>query len=248
MAASRDRIVEFCKHFLNVSDFRDWCSNGLQVEGAPQVKRIAAGVSLSIRLIEEAVAKGADTLLVHHGLFGKDLEGPAVQGITRRRLKLLLEHDMNLLGFHLPLDAHPRIGNNIGLCKLLGVAKRKPLDVGFQGELARAVRLPRWVATIDQKLRTKSQVLASGPKLVKRVAVISGGASPSFQMAASAGCDTLLCGDLRENVVRGAEELHLNVINAGHYNTEKLGVINLSRLLAQRFGVQAEFIDVPCEI
>lgn len=247
--AKRDKIVDFCKKYLNVDSFKDYCQNGMQVEGAVDVNMITCGVSLSEKLICAAIKNRSEMIVVHHGIFGDNIgQPPVIKGVIKKRLKLLLGHDITLCGFHLPLDAHPQIGNNISICKFLGIKALKPCDVGFIGSLPRAMQIGAFIKLVDSKLQTESQFITAGPKVVKKVAVISGGASSYYQEVASRGADTFLCGDLKESVVRGVEEAGLNLINAGHYNSERFGVQNLGKLLAKKFGIQAEFVDVPCEI
>jgi dinuclear metal center YbgI/SA1388 family protein len=248
-SVDRNKIVGFCEEYLKVKDFHDYCVNGLQVEGVESVEKIVTGVSLSKKLIEAAIAKKAQMLLVHHGIF-KDLIGdpPTVKGYIKNRLKLILENNISLLGFHLPLDAHPIIGNNICLCRLLGVKNTKPLDVGYIGELSGTKDFKILVKEVDKKLNVKSFALAFGPKKIKKIAIISGGASPDFEIAKEAGADVFICGDMREQIPSASEEVGISIINAGHYNTEKLGIENLGKLIAKKFKVSAEFVDVPNEI
>lgn len=247
--ASRDSIVKFCRDYLKVKDFDDYCENGLQVQGQSSVSKIITGVSLSEQLIMAAVKKKAQMIMVHHGIFGKAIpQPPVIKGVIRNRLKLLLENDISLCGFHLPLDAHPVIGNNASLCRLLNIKKPKLVFVGCVGELERAEELKVWVNKVEKKLSCSCDVIPGGSSKVKRIAVISGGASEYFEQAKDVGADTLLCGEIKESVVRAAEEAGINLINAGHYNTEKLGIYNLGNLVAKKFKVSAEFVDVPCSI
>jgi len=250
MKVSRKKIVGFCEEYLKVGKFEDHCVNGLQVQGAEQVGKIITGVSLSRKLIEAALSKNAQMIMVHHGLFDSQVKKPPrITGFLKDRLRLLLENDLNLCGFHLPLDAHPKIGNNISLCRLLGVEKdRRPYDIGFIGGLKNEMSFAGFVGLVNKKLGVRAYALNAGPKRVKRVAVVSGGASPWFQGAVEAGADTFLCGEIQEPVVRAAEELEANFISAGHYNTEKLGIQNLGKLLAGKFKVEVVFVDIPCEI
>lgn len=249
MISSRNQIIKYCEEYLKVKDFQDYCCNGLQVEGKREVKKIITGVSFSERLIKEAIKRKADMIMVHHGIFNDAIGSPAViKGFTKNRLKLLLENDINLAGFHLPLDAHPLIGNNISLCRLLGVKNPKPFDIGFMGEIDKTVSFKDFQKIVDKKLGVRSDVIAAGNKQTKKVAIISGGASPEFILAAELGADTYICGDIRESVVRAIEETGINFINAGHYNTEKLGIQNLGELVSKKFRVKVEFVDVPCEI
>jgi dinuclear metal center YbgI/SA1388 family protein len=249
MQVHRDVIVRFCEQFLKADQFQDFCKNGIQVEGCDQVERIITGVSFSRPLIEAAIQRKAHMIIVHHGIFGSQYGNPPViKGFNRERLKLLLANDISLCGFHLPLDAHPEIGNNISLCRLLGVAKTKPFGVGFIGELRKPVDFKIWLKTVEQKLGVNAFAIAAGPAKSRRVAIISGGASPEYKMAAELDADTFLCGDIREEHVRSIEETGINFINAGHYNTEKLGVQNLGRLIAREFKVSVEFVDIACSI
>jgi dinuclear metal center YbgI/SA1388 family protein len=246
---NRDKIVQFCEEYLKVKDFEDYCVNGLQVEGKAEVKKIVAGVSLSQKLLKAAIAKKADMVLVHHGIFKDQLGAvPAIKGSLRNRLALILKNDINLCGFHLPLDAHPEIGNNISLCKLLGLRKIKPFDIGFVGELEKGIEFDRFVRIVDSKIGTKSYAIQAGAKKVKKIGIVSGGASKYYAGAAGMGADTFICGDIVERVVSEVEEMEMNFINAGHYNTEKLGIQNLARLLAKKFKISAEFVDIPNEI
>ena len=248
-SASRDEIVKFCSDYLSVKDFEDYCHNGLQVEGAAKVTKIVCGVSWSKKLVQHAIDTKAEMVLVHHGLFGDMLgKPPVIDGYMKGRLVQLLTHDISLVGFHLPLDAHPTIGNNASLCKLLGVKQLEKYDVGFVGNLTKAVTLEAFVADVNKKLNTDSIVIDGGKKQVKRVGIVSGGAARWVYGAAKMGVDTFLCGEPSEDTVRSTEELGVSLIAAGHYNTEKLGVTNLGKLVAKEFGIKAEFFDVPCEI
>jgi len=246
----RNKIVKFCEEYLKVKDFKDFCHNGLQVEGAADVTKIITGVTISQKLIEAAISKKAQMIMVHHGLFVKYLgDMPEIKGVWRNRLKMLLANDINLVGFHLPLDAQPEIGNNISICRLLGItANVQPIDVGFIGELPKPMAFTDFVSLVKEKINPQVNALNGGNNMVKKIGVISGGASPDIHLIAEAGADTFLAGDIRESVVRPIEELQMNFINAGHYNTETFGIKNLGELVAKEFGVEVEFVDIPCEI
>ena len=248
-AASRDEIVRFCVEYLKAGTFQDGCCNGMQVEGAERVRRIVLGVSLSEKLLKEAVERRAEMVIVHHGIFGSSIPNPPViRDDLRKRLGLLLRNDITLCGFHLPLDAHPKIGNNAALCRLLGIKALRPLDVGFIGTLTPAASLERFTAKVDKALATTSFVIKGHGDKVRRVAVISGGAAGYYRQALDAGADTFLTGSINEWDVRSIEECGINFINAWHYNTEQLGVQNLGALIARKFGVAVEYVDVPCAI
>lgn len=249
MSVKRDKIIGFCADYLKTGDFQDHCHNGLQVEGRADVAKIVTGVSLSRELIKRALERQADMILVHHGIFMRDVPNPlCLRGYMRERLRLLLENDLNLAGYHLPLDAHPVIGNNISLSRLLGLRKIQPLDVGFVGELGKEMPFEQFNALVERQLCTHNFAIAAGKKKVKKAAVISGGSSPDFEKAALAGADVFVSGDVREEVVRKIEEVGINFIDAGHYNTEKEGIRKLGELLAEKFKIEAEFVDVPNEV
>ena len=249
------KIIKYCEEYLKTDKWQDYCHNGLQLEGAFKVNKIITGVSFSQALIEMAIKKRSKLIMVHHGIFKSQLpEPPEIKGVLRNRLKLLLENDINLAGFHLPLDAHPVIGNNISLIKLLGLKKVDVInskmygDIGFIGEYKEAMKFSDFYNLVSEKLETELYAIPAGPKKVKRVGIISGGASPDFQIAKEMGADTYVCGDVREEIVRAVEESKINFINAGHYNTEKLGIQNLGNLVAKKFGIKAEFVDIPNDV
>jgi len=249
MSAKRDEIIEYINEYLKVKDFQDYCYNGLQVEGRDNISKIVTGVTLSTALIGEAVKRRADMLIVHHGIFLRDVPSPfQLRGLYRQRVKEILINDLNLAGYHEPLDANPEIGNNISLCRLFGLKNCKPFDVGFIGETDGRVDVLQFKKIIDEKLGVKSFLLPSGKKEIKYVGIISGGSSPHFEQAFENGADLFIGGDVREEVVRKLEEVGLNYINAGHYNTEKLGIQNLGKLIEKRFKIKTEFVDIPCDI
>jgi len=248
-------IVKYCEDYLRTDKWKDYCINGLQVEGAPRISKIITGVSWSEKFIRAAIKKRAKAIMVHHGLFKSHINfPPQVKGIVGGRLKLLLENNINMLGFHLPLDAHPIIGNNISILKLLGLKKTDVInspeygEIGFVGEYNEDVKFNEFLEKVNTVLKTKSFIIPAGPKKVKRVGVVSGGASPDYKTAAELGVDTYISGDIRESIVRAIEETKINFINAGHYNTEKLGIINLGNLIAKKFNIKVEFVDIPCDV
>lgn len=242
----RDRIVEHLTTYLRVDEFTDYCVNGLQVAGAEEVDRVVAGVSISRRLIEEAIRRDAQMILVHHGFFRGDIPDPLMlSGVIKERLALLLRYDISVVGFHLPLDAHPEIGNNALACRHLGLTDLQPVDVGFIGELGSPVDFSTFVELVETMYERKVQTFAYGADTTRRVAVISGGSSPEWIQAYRAGADTFICGDMREHLVRAVEEAGINVINAGHYSSERLGIRALAALVRDSLGVPVDFVDIP---
>ena len=188
-------------------------------------------------------------IMVHHGIFGNQIgSNPKIEGFLKGRLKMLLENDINLAGFHLPLDAHPEIGNNVSLCKKLGITNLQSFDIGFIGDLEKDMNFQELVDLVNKELSTDAYAIAAGPDKPRKVGVISGGSSGDFKEAAQEGADTFIAGDLKEFVVRAAEETGINFINAGHYNTEKDGIYNLGELVKKEFGIEHEFIDIPCDV
>jgi dinuclear metal center YbgI/SA1388 family protein len=254
MAVDRDKIIKYCEDYLKVKKFKDFCHNGLQIEGAKDVNKIITGVSFSEALLREAIKRKAQMVIVHHGLFTKNIIlPPEITGNFRNRLKLALCNDINLAGFHLPLDAHPIIGNNISLAKLFGLKNIKPFDtpdygeIGFIGDFAKPKLFTDFAKEVDKKLATKSYLIAAGPKQARRLGIISGGAADDYTEAAKIGADIYLCGSIRESVVENVKETKINFIHAGHYNTEKLGIQNLGNLIAKKFKIKVEFVDIPCD-
>ena len=242
----RDKIVCYLNELLNITEFDDYCVNGLQVEGKKNIQKVILGVSASLRLFQQAVEKNADMVLVHHGVFWKSDPSPfALTGIFRERLALLLKNDINLLAYHLPLDAHPEFGNNAQIMKLLNITTIKPIDVGFLGELNSKLNREKFLKIVNQKLDTESQFFPFGSSEVHRIMVMSGGSSNYYKLAIENNADTFIGGEIKENVVRELEEVGLNYINAGHYNTEKFGVQALRSVLAEKFNLSCDFIDVP---
>jgi len=253
--AKRNKIIEFCNKYLKADAFNDYCYNGLQIEGREDISKIVTGVSLSKQFIKKAIDENADMIIVHHGLFKSQLgDPPHIIGIFRDRIKLLLEHDINLCGYHLPLDAHPEIGNNVSIARLLELQNLKPLnspyygEIGYIGDLKKEMNFVTFVTYVDKKLHTNSYILAAGHEFVKKVGIISGGSSIEYSSAFEQGADTFITGDIKENIVREIDEIGLNFINAGHYNTEKLGIQNLGKLVSETFNLKVKFIDIPCDV
>lgn len=247
--ASRKDIIQFCQEYLQTDQFEDGCHNGLQVEGAEKVKKIVTGVTFSQQLAEKAIEKEAQMIMSHHGLFGKHVgDPPRIKNFIRKRLKTILENDINLAGFHLPLDAHPEIGNNISLAQDLGLSDMEAVSIGFVGKPEDPISLEDFIHKVEEKVEGKSYAIKAGPEQVSKVGIVSGGGSPFLSSMLDHGIDTFVTGDIRENVVREVEEMGVNFINAWHYNTEKKGIYNLGNMVADKFGVEVEFVDIPCDI
>jgi dinuclear metal center YbgI/SA1388 family protein len=244
-------ILDELASLLQPERFEDYGPNGLQVPGATQIERIATGVSAHAKLFELAAEEKAQLLIVHHGLFwGSGLE--TVDGLLKRRLQILFEADISLAAYHLPLDAHPELGNNALLAKALGARALEPFGrhetetIGFlailPGEGMPIAELIEEVSALTDRVPL---LLDSGPAVVKRLAIVSGSGSDYIFEAAQAGADGLLTGEPSERVTASARELGLHLIAAGHHATETFGVRRLGEHLSERFGLEHVFIDVP---
>ena len=241
-------LAAYCDDLLESPRFEDYAPNGLQVEGARPVRRLVGGVTACLALLEAAVAAQADAVLVHHGLFWKG-DSPCLRGMKGRRVATLMRHDMSLLAYHLPLDAHPRLGNNAGLATLLGVgqAASAGTDKGllWHGELPAPLSLQALATQVEQALGRAVLTVAGGEQAVRRLAWCSGGAQGLIEQAAGLGVDAYLSGEISEPTTHQARELGLHYLAAGHHATERQGVRALGEHLAQRFGLEWRFIDIP---
>ena len=241
-----NELHDYIGILLEISRFRDYSPNGVQVEGKAQVQRIASGVTASQRLLDEAVAWEADAILVHHGYFWRS-EDAAVTGIKKRRLAHLLRHDVSLLAYHLPLDAHAELGNNAQLGKRLGFVERGRFgeqDIACHGELAQEQMLAQLCAYVEGVLQRAPQVIGDGNRMIRRIAWCTGAAQGYFEEAVALGVDAFLTGEISEQNVHVAHETGVAFIAAGHHATERYGVRALGEHLASRFGVEHRFFDL----
>ncbi|MEN9424278.1 MAG: hypothetical protein RL122_1661 [Pseudomonadota bacterium] len=242
-------LETYLNQLLNVSKFRDYAPSGIQVEGRAEIKRIVTGVSASQALLDAAVEQGADAILVHHGYFWKG-ESPVIRGMKKRRLMTLLKHDMSLLGYHLPLDAHPEFGNNVQLAQLLGIHVDGVMDarelqgVGNIGTVAQPLSLVAFGQQVASALVREPLLIAGGEHPVQRIAWCTGGAQGYIQQAFELGADTYLSGEISEHTVHFARENGIHYIAAGHHATERYGIQALGEHLAQQFGLEHLFLDL----
>ena len=243
--APRDEIVAFANALLDLDAYPDYGPMGLQVVGADEVGRIACGVSASLELFEEAAARGAQLLLVHHGLFW-DRDPRVVDRAMRDRLRALFGADLSLAAYHLALDAHGEVGNNALLCRALGIEpSRRFASVGFGGPLAQPCGIGELAERIGSELGRAPLVFPSGADVVRTVAVCSGGAARYVVEAATEGYDAYLTGEPAEPTMMIAREARIHFVAAGHYATETLGVQALAARLAEQFDLDWEFVDLP---
>lgn len=251
MSALRDEIVQFLDEYLQIAKFRDYCPNGMQVIGRPAVERVALGVSANLECFRLAAEQKADLLITHHGLFWENV--PRTVGtMMKGRLKMLFEHDMTLLGYHLPLDAHPEAGNNALWLKRLGfdmegiiLGEVRGRAIGAVGSAPKRQTLRDLVQHIAQIADVQPQVYTYGPQTVRRLGVVTGGGYHNLLDAIALGCDTFLTGETGEPTEGIAREEGVNFISIGHYNSETLGVQALGDLLQDRFAVSVFFCHVP---
>ncbi|MGO2132941.1 MAG: Nif3-like dinuclear metal center hexameric protein [Halomonas sp.] len=247
---SCEELVAACNRRLSPERFQDYTLNGLQVEGRQRVSRVMSGVTACQELLDEAVAWKADLVLVHHGYFWKN-EPVAVTGMKRRRLATLLNHDIGLLAYHLPLDAHPELGNNVLLGQHLGfeVAGCLDDDTGlgllWHGELSTPM-LPGDLATLVSERMQRTPLLIEAPQghEVRRIAWCTGGAQDMITAAAEAGMDAFISGEISERTTHLARELGIHYLAAGHHATERFGARALGQWLGKEFGVEHRFVDI----
>lgn len=249
MAVSLRELLQELDRLLQPGQFRDYCPNGLQVEGRPQVRRLATGVTASQALVDAAVEWGADALLVHHGYFWKG-EAPELVGMKRRRLAALLASDTSLLAYHLPLDAHPELGNNACLGRLLGIEESEPLEPGNSAGVGNVATLDE-PATAGEFVRRLRDITGREPlhvgdpeREVQRVAWCTGAAQGYIDAALAARADLYITGEVSEQTVHTAREEGIDFIAAGHHATERYGVQAVGESMAERFGLEHRFIDI----
>ncbi|MCV9877939.1 type 2 GTP cyclohydrolase I [Brenneria izbisi] len=239
-------LEKLINQLLSVEMFQDYAPNGLQVEGRDEVQRIVTGVTASQALLDAAVDHQADAILVHHGYFWKN-ESPVISGMKRHRLKTLLVNDINLYGYHLPLDAHPQLGNNAQLAALLDInvlGMVEPL-VPY-GELAQPMSSDAFCRRLENRLgRSVLHCGDNAPQQIQRIAWCSGGGQGFIEQAARFGVDAFITGEVSEQTIHIAREMRLNFFAAGHHATERGGIRALGEWLAQHHHLDVTFIDIP---
>jgi len=243
---STQTLEQWLNNTLSTAAFNDYCPNGLQVQGKPTISHIISGVTASQALIDVAAQRAADALLVHHGWFWKG-EDPRVLGTRKRRLAALLTHDINLLAFHLPLDAHPVLGNNAQLARVLGlVAEPATTSNGLLwfGSMPGANTLGQIASRVEQRLSRLPLVIGAEGFAVQRVAWCTGAAQNMLEQAINGGAQVFITGEISEPTVHLAREAGVGFISAGHHATERYGVQALGQAIAQEFGIQVDFVDL----
>lgn len=242
----RDTLVSHLDALLAAATFRDYAPNGLQVEGRPNIRRLITGVTASQALIDAAVAAQADAILVHHGYFWRN-EPQVLTGVRRRRVHALLKHDISLLAYHLPLDAHPDLGNNAGLGRVLEVmadGRFGEQSLGWIGNTDAPLSLAELVQRLQAALDRQPLVLGDQGQCLRRVAWCTGGAQGLFGDAIAAGADVYVTGEVSEQCTHMARESGVSFISAGHHATERFGVQSLAGHLAERFAIECRYVDI----
>ncbi|MDP2828504.1 MAG: Nif3-like dinuclear metal center hexameric protein [Sulfuricellaceae bacterium] len=240
-----NELESYIAQLLDISSFRDYCPNGVQVEGRAEIGKIVTGVSASMDVLQAASSAGADAVLVHHGYFWKN-EQPVITGVKRKRIGHLISHDISLLAYHLPLDAHPTLGNNAQLANLLDFQCERLFgdqNIAAAGSLAEPMRLSALAGRIEEKLQRRPLVFGRDDAPIRRIAWCSGAAQDYLGAAIALGVDAFLTGEVSEQTVHLARESGVAFISAGHHATERYGIQALGAHLAEQFGLQHTFID-----
>lgn len=252
--ASRDEIVAYCNRLLQAKCFKDYCPNGLQVEGKKEVHHIVSGVTACLDLLQRAQREHADMILVHHGYFWKN-DSKCITGYHKKRLQFLLNHDISLLAYHLPLDQHAEIGNNVMLAQTIGIniTGRLPstcgIDLGNIGTLQKPITAECLKNELSVKLQQSPLMITNNPnKIVKTIAWCSGAAADDIQYAIKKNADAFITGEPTERIFHIAKETNITFYACGHHATERYGVQALGKKVANQFRIKHNFIDTPCPI
>ena len=240
-----DHLIAYLDGLLDPGAFDDLGPNGLQVPGPRPVTKVVTGVTAQRALFERAVAEDAELVLVHHGLFWS-FNGVGLTPVLAERLRPLFKHDIALAAYHLPLDAHPEVGNNALLAEALGASRHEAFaGIGRGATFDVPVPAPEQFARVAEVTGREPLVFDGGPPEVRRLAIVSGGAASRLGAAVAEGYDAFLTGEPKENVMADAREAGIHFIGAGHYATETFGVRQLGDLLAAEFGIEHVWVDLP---
>jgi len=237
------------KEVLRPEQFKDYCPNGLQVEGRKEISKLVTGVTACQELITAAVEAGADALLVHHGYFWRG-EDQSISGIKKARIEALLKHDVSLFAYHLPLDVHREFGNNVQLAKILGIeidgelGKQNNHPIGLVGTISEDTDFESLKALIAEKLDRQPLAIEGNSKPIRSIAWCTGAAQNYIELAVAAGVDAYITGEVSEPTVHIARESGIHFFSAGHHATERYGVQAIGGYLAAKFGIDHQFIDI----
>lgn len=243
-------IIQWCDSTLKSTEFKDYAPNGLQIEGKSEVKRILCAVTASQSAIEAAIAHQADLLLVHHGYFWKG-EAYPITGMRGKRIKTLIQHDISLVAYHLPLDAHPQLGNNAAIAEILELERIEALDptekhpIGNIGYLKTAMSADAFKAYLTQRLGFNTIQLPASQSNIQKVGFCTGAAQDFIVQAAKQGCDAYISGEVSERTYYEAEELDVHYYACGHHATERYGVQRLAQAIAEQFSdIEVKYFEL----
>ena len=249
MGIENKQLLAFLNALLQPERVRDFCPNGLQVEGKKYINRVVTGVTASEALIDEAIRLQADAIFVHHGYFWKG-EDPCIKGMKKQRLALLLAHDINLYAYHLPLDIHPTLGNNAQLAKLLdiqvegGLETANPSSVAMKGRFLSAQEPQQLAGIIEMKLGRKPLLEMASSTSISTVAWCTGGGQNYIELAAEQGIDAFITGEVSEQTIHTAREMGIHFFAAGHHATERYGAKAVGEHIAETLGLEVQFVDI----
>ncbi len=239
------KIEDFLNEILQPENFEDYCHNGIQIEGTRNIEKVALGVSFNEAFIEKAAKENVDLLLVHHGIFGKDFF--SLKGYMKNRIKDVLDLGITLMGYHLPLDAHEKFGNNAAIIKKLGLEPDERIEVGYTANYNSPVTFEKFFNDLQEVVQNEQYKVYKNSDTVEKIFVLSGGGSELLEEL-EGKVDTFVTGEVKEQTRDIARETNTNFIDAGHYATETFGVKNLGRLLEKELGLETIFVDVFNEI
>jgi len=259
----RDDLTHFLRDLYQYENFRDYCENGLQVEGKEKIETIVFGVSFNLLVLQQAIEKNADAIIVHHGIFQQGAF--KLTGTLKQKVKMLLAHGISLYGIHLPMDGHTEIGHGALLLSSINAVGIESFDVGYWGENKKNHSLDQileifhkqlhpedFVSSQESKINIFSLstkfgflVLANGPGIPQKIVIMTGGTSGFYEKAIEMGADTFFGGDIKERIPAISVETQTNFINLGHYFSEKPGVLALKKLITEKFDIRTEYIEIP---
>lgn len=249
MSINNDELLRYLNQLLSPEKVKDYCPNGLQIEGKREINKIVCGVTASQALIDAAISENADAIFVHHGYFWKG-ENPCITGMKKQRFASLLTHDINLYAYHLPLDIHPDLGNNAQLAKRLnietegGLEADNPVSVAMRGNFNEPTTIDEVGKLIEAQLERTPLIEATGPEQIKTVAWCTGGGQGYIDLAAEQGIDLFITGEVSEQTIHSARENGIHFIAAGHHATERYGAKAVGEHLQETLGIDTVFIDI----
>ena len=247
--ANLTEIIQWCNQTLKTHEFKDYAPNGLQIEGNAEVKKILCAVTASQDAIDAAIEQNADLLLVHHGYFWKGEPYP-ITGMRGKRIKALIQHDISLVGYHLPLDAHPTLGNNVAIAEILGLEHLEALDpserypIGNIGYLKTAMQPEAFKVLLTEKLGFDTIHLNADKNTIQKVGFCTGAAQDFISKAAQMDCDAFISGEVSERTFYEAKELNVHYFACGHHATERYGIQRLAQAISEQFNIEYSYFEL----